>query len=222
MIAFGTILYNEEKLIRGLITNISRYCDELVVVDQESTDKTIEIVKKACGDEPSLIIANVKNKKYCEPHRTLLLSLPQKYDWMFVIDADERLPDNIPIDELTAKGYDAISFPMRSLYFEEGSGYEEWFYDELREKGKEIDEHYPDYHCRLLKKDTVWPAEIHETPSFNKEYNASDYDMLHIKTYEGQLAKVRKYNELFPGQTIYYNAYLKHIQKQLGKKITTL
>jgi len=221
MITFGTILYNEEKLIRGLLNNIRGYCDELIVIDQKSTDKTVQYIKANWGRN-ELVLKQTTNKKYADPDRTWLLSLPQKNDWIFMIDADERIPDNIPFDELINKGYDGINLPMKSLYFEESDGYEDWDYKTLLEKGKEVNEGYPDWHIRLLKKGTTWPDGIHTKPTFKKEYNANGYDMLHIKTYERQLERARKYAMLYPQTLQFHNNYISYIQQQLGKEIKGL
>lgn len=220
MITFGSILYNEENMVKGLLNNIQSYCDELKVIDQDSTDRTVALFVEYLNKHPEIHISItcVPNKKYADPDRTLLLSLPKKHDWIFMIDADERLPEDIPFDELVAKGYEGINFPMRSLYFEEGSGYEDWDYKTLLEKGKEVMEGYPDFHIRLLKKGTVWPEKVHERPTFKKELNAVDYDMLHIKTYEGQLEKAQRYAKLYPDTKQFHDNYIRYIQDQLGKE----
>jgi len=225
MITFGAILYNEEKFIRGLLNNIKPYCNELIIIDQESTDKTIEYVKassKTDGWGNDLILKQTTNKKYADPDRTLLLSLPDKNNWIFMIDADERLCDNIPFDDLIEMGYDGVNLPMKSLYFEEDSGYEDWDYNTLIEKGQEVNEGYPDWHIRLLRKGTIWPEKIHGQGIVKKQYNAPEYNMLHIKTYEKQLEKARRYATLYPDTVQFHNNYITYIQKQLGKEVKGL
>lgn len=221
MIAFGSILYNEEQMIKGMLENIKSYCNELIIINQSSTDKTADIIKES-WPEDMLVLKRTLNKKYADPDRTWLLSMPKKNDWIFMIDADERLPGGIDFDKLISSGYDGIDFPMRSLYFEEGSGYENWDYDTLIKNGKEVNEGYPDWHIRLLKKGTQWPEKVHQRPVFRREFNAVGYDMLHIKTYEKQLEKARRYAMLYPDTSQFHNNYIMYIQHELGKEVKGL
>ncbi|MCX7940613.1 MAG: glycosyltransferase family 2 protein [Endomicrobia bacterium] len=82
------IVRNEEKKIRRCLESI-KWCDEIVVVDQSSEDKTVEIVKeyttKIYITEPKLI---------CNPDREFGISKTSN-EWILLIEADEVVDDNL-------------------------------------------------------------------------------------------------------------------------------
>lgn len=216
MISFGAVIHNEEKHIVGMLNNIKDYTDDIVIIDQASTDKTKELViawSKGWDGEINWIDETAKG--YGDPDRTKLLA-SGKYDWMFMIDADERIPSGIPFDKIVSLGYDAINFPMRSLYFKADSGYENMSYEDCLKHGTEVNEGYPDYHPRLLKKGTIWDVAVHTVPHFERIYNAYEYNMLHLKTYEIQMAKNVRYAEQFPQWRDRLDMHCRHVQRSLG------
>ncbi len=106
------ITLNEEKNIKSVIESIQKVCNEIIVIDSQSTDKTCEIAsdlgakvikQKYLGDGPQ--------KAFGEPHA--------KYDWILSIDADERLDLNaieaIKKLDLENSKYDAYSFARKTF-----------------------------------------------------------------------------------------------------------
>jgi glycosyltransferase involved in cell wall biosynthesis len=105
------ITLNEEKNIEDVIKSVQSVCDEILVIDSLSTDKTCEIaqslgakvIKQAyLGDGPQ--------KAFGAPYAT--------NDWVLSIDADERLDTNA-IEEirkldLEHTKYDAFSFARKT------------------------------------------------------------------------------------------------------------
>ncbi|TAL17894.1 glycosyltransferase family 2 protein [bacterium] len=80
------ITLNEEQNVEAVVASALRVCDEVIVVDSCSTDRTVELAEKAgarvlvqpyLGDGPQ--------KNYGVPFA--------KNDWIFSIDADERFED---------------------------------------------------------------------------------------------------------------------------------
>ena len=78
------ITLNEEKNIRDCITSVQNFCDEVIVLDSESTDATREIatemgatviVQPYLGDGP---------QKACAASHA-------SHDWVLSLDADERV-----------------------------------------------------------------------------------------------------------------------------------
>jgi glycosyltransferase involved in cell wall biosynthesis len=111
-ITANIITLNEEKHIAEVIKSVQRVCDEVLVVDSLSTDRTCEIaeslgakvVKQAyLGDGPQ--------KAFGAPLAT--------NDWILSIDADERLDENaveaIKNLDLDATSYDAFSFARKTF-----------------------------------------------------------------------------------------------------------
>jgi glycosyltransferase involved in cell wall biosynthesis len=111
-ITANIITLNEEKHIAEVIKSVQRVCDEVLVVDSLSTDRTCEIaeslgakvVKQAyLGDGPQ--------KAFGAPLAT--------NDWILSIDADERLDENaveaIKNLDLDTTSYDAFSFARKTF-----------------------------------------------------------------------------------------------------------
>lgn len=85
---------NESRLLPQCLRSIVDVVDEIVVVDTGSTDNTVHIAKDVFGA-----------KVYHHPwendfslHRNQSLSYAKDADWVFIIDADERLETEINPD----------------------------------------------------------------------------------------------------------------------------
>src|SRR3989344_9018753 len=74
---------NEEDMIEGCLSQLS-FADEIIVCDQNSSDKTVEIAKKYTNKILS------SNFWQFDKNRNLLLS-QAKGKWVLFIDCDERL-----------------------------------------------------------------------------------------------------------------------------------
>ncbi|RXJ81202.1 glycosyltransferase family 2 protein [Arcobacter sp. F2176] len=110
-ITANIITLNEEKNIEAVIKSVQKVCDEVLVVDSLSTDKTCEIAEKLgakvikqeyLGDGPQ--------KAFGEPFA--------KNNWILSIDADERLDLNaieeIKKIDLENTPYDGFSFARKT------------------------------------------------------------------------------------------------------------
>lgn len=110
-ITANIITLNEENNIEEVIKSVQTVCDEVLVVDSLSSDRTCLIAEslgakvikqKYLGDGPQ--------KAFAEPHA--------KYDWILSIDADERLDTNaieaIKNLDLSSRNYDAYSFARKT------------------------------------------------------------------------------------------------------------
>ncbi len=91
------ITFNEEENIRRALNSV-KWCDEIVVVDSGSTDKTIEIC-----EEFNCRIYNKEFNGYGEQKR-YAVSLAGS-DWILSIDADEVVSDEL-CDEIKNIFYD--------------------------------------------------------------------------------------------------------------------
>jgi len=107
------ITFNEEKNIRRALNSV-KWCDEIVVVDSESADKTIEIC-----EEYNCRVYKKEFNGYGEQKR-YAVSLADN-DWILSIDADEVVSDELRDeiknifndDDLKLNGF----FLPRSLIF---------------------------------------------------------------------------------------------------------
>ena len=86
--------YNEEHTIPLVIRDVRGYCQDIVVVDDGSTDFTGAVAR----DEGAMVIPHGQNKGYAEALRTgYRYALEQNYDGIVQIDADgQHDPDRIP------------------------------------------------------------------------------------------------------------------------------
>ncbi|WP_278552758.1 glycosyltransferase family 2 protein [Elizabethkingia bruuniana] len=77
------ITYNEERNIAAVL-NCFNFCDEIIVVDSFSTDKTVEMAQK----NPKVKVYQQEFVDYTK-QRNKALSLAEN-DWVFFLDGDER------------------------------------------------------------------------------------------------------------------------------------
>jgi glycosyltransferase involved in cell wall biosynthesis len=105
---------NEEKNIEGCLKDIYEWAGEIFVVDSGSTDKTIEIARKFTDK-----IYQNKFESYARQRNWALDNLPISHDWVFFLDADEYLTDELKkeIEEiLPVTDYDGF-YIKRRFYF---------------------------------------------------------------------------------------------------------
>jgi len=141
------ITYNEEKMIGKCIDALFKVCDEVIVVDSLSKDKTVEIAK-AKG-------AIVIDQAFLGdgPQRTHGLPFC-KNDWILNLDADEFL--DADAEDFIAKGkyligdYDAFSFRVKNFLGDKLIDFAGW---------------YPDHKVRFFNKKTAKPSnsKVHQT-----------------------------------------------------------
>lgn len=84
MITAVVLAHNDEKIIEDAIQSVS-WCDEILVLDDYSSDKTVEVVKKVrCR-----VIERHLNDDFAA-HRNFALA-QAKGEWVLFIDSDERI-----------------------------------------------------------------------------------------------------------------------------------
>jgi len=106
------ITLNEEKHIREVIENVQKVCDEVIVVDSFSTDKTVEIAKSLGAKViEQKYLGDGGQKAFCEQFAT--------NDWILSIDADERFENEaltvIETMDLKNSPYEGYSFRRKSF-----------------------------------------------------------------------------------------------------------
>lgn len=142
-------VYNEEKNIAEAIQSGKLLSHDILVIDTESTDNTVEIAKKEGAQ-----VKSFPNSHYVEPARQFGIEQASG-DWVFILDADERLTPELAeeikkILPTTHNSY--FKIPRQNIF-----GNKKW----LEHGGW-----WPDLQMRLIKKaDFVsWPSRIHATP----------------------------------------------------------
>jgi glycosyltransferase involved in cell wall biosynthesis len=154
------IAKNEEKMIGEALESLS-FCDEIIVVDNGSTDKT-----KAIAESKNAKIYELRSNDFSEL-RNLGLEKAEG-DWIFYLDADERVNDelkeSIKVTVSSSTSLPAYLAKRKNYYF----GKHEWPYIEKME--------------RLFKKDGLkgWKGKLHETPIFQGKTGLLDGFILHF------------------------------------------
>ena len=107
------VTFNEAKRIRRCLDSI-KWVDEIVVVDQSSTDKTAAI----CREYTEKVYV-VSNKGFCEPDRPVALSKTSN-EWILYLDADESVSDELSreMESTISSGarYDGYHIPRKNIY----------------------------------------------------------------------------------------------------------
>ena len=106
-ITANIITLNEEKNIEAVIKSVQIVCDEVLVIDSQSTDRTREIAE-ALG-------ARVIVQAYLGDGPQKAFGAPlAKNKWILSIDADERLDENA-IQEILKINFDTTSYEAFSF-----------------------------------------------------------------------------------------------------------
>ncbi len=111
-ITANIITLNEEKHIEAVIQSVQSVCDEVLVIDSLSTDRTCEIAESLGAKViKQAYLGDGMQKAFGAPHA--------KNEWILSIDADERLDANaieaIKNLDLDSTPYDAFSFARKTF-----------------------------------------------------------------------------------------------------------
>lgn len=79
-------VYNEEKFLGRCLESVEKIADEIVIVDGESTDKTVEIAKKF----KAKIISRLNNPINFHLQKKIAIDAARG-DWILQLDADEAV-----------------------------------------------------------------------------------------------------------------------------------
>ena len=119
------ITFNEEKKIETCIRSLQKVCDEVVVVDSFSTDRTKEICK-------SLDVTFIENefKGHIEQKNFAITQV--KHPYILSLDADEALSEELVLSILKVKSdwqADAYSMNRMTRYINKWIRYGNWYPD---------------------------------------------------------------------------------------------
>lgn len=81
---------NEQKNIGNCIASVNKLTDDIVVFDSFSSDRTAEIaISMGCRVFQQVFLG------YASQRNAALASVIYKYEWVFILDADERLNETL-------------------------------------------------------------------------------------------------------------------------------
>lgn len=173
---------NVEADLPRAIASVKNLADEIVAIDQDSSDKTAEIAKKLGAK-----IFDHKSVTFVELARNFGVSKATG-DWILILDPDEEIPVSLAkkIKEIVKNPEaDYYRLPRKNVIFGHWMRYSRW---------------WPDYNIRLFKKGSVsWNEVIHAVPMTqgrgaeieNKEELAIVHH--HYDSIEQYLEKVNRY-----------------------------
>ncbi|MFC1775874.1 glycosyltransferase family 2 protein [Pseudomonadota bacterium] len=124
------ISYNEERDLPGFITNLQSWVDEIVIVDDGSTDIT-QSLAKAAGSKVNFIVSPRKENEYFSHQRNKGIDAAQS-DWLLHMDIDERVTPELAKEILTSiKNNEMDAYRFRRLNFflhrpMKGGGWQDW------------------------------------------------------------------------------------------------
>lgn len=180
------ITFNEEENIASCIESIEEVCDEIVVVDSLSTDKTIEIAEK----HPKVKVYSQKWLGYVD-QKNYANSLTT-FNTIFSIDADELLSKQLKESILKLKELDENLFKVYEV-----SRLTNYCGSWIKHCGW-----YPDKKIRIFNKQSVkWQGElVHETLFLpeNTQIITLKGDLLHYsyKSSTDHIERMNKYSTL--------------------------
>ncbi len=156
------ITRNEEDHIASALATLA-WAAEIVVVDSNSTDRTVEIARR--------FTPRVLTHPFAGYGAQYAFAQSQcAHEWVFWLDADERVTPELAaaIARLPAEGgADAWRIARRTWYFDRWIRHSGW---------------YPDYQVRLYRRSlTAWtPARVHAAPRVaGRVANLAGGDLLH-------------------------------------------
>ena len=163
-ISASIIVFNEEDNIADLCESIS-WADEIVIVDSDSTDKTVEIARRYTDK-----IFNREFRGYKDKHE--FADSKTTGDWIFWIDADERVTDELreAIENLKNKVENDLPEGFRIAR-------KTWYLGRwIKHSGW-----YPDYQMRLYRKSaSFWDGVApHETARVKGKIETLNGEFLH-------------------------------------------
>ena len=151
---------NEERMIADCIDSIS-FCDEIIVIDSGSSDRTADLAKHMGAKVFHLLSGSFSDRRNYGLKKT-------KNKWVLYIDADERVSPELKknileVVEKDKSSYSVYRLKRKNFYF----GNHEWPHLEFLE--------------RLFKKTALveWYGQIHETPRVKGEIGELEGFLLH-------------------------------------------
>ncbi len=158
------IVKDGENLIKDCLNSIA-FCDEIIVIDAGSKDKTLDIAKNMGAKVYILESDNFSALRNFGLEKSTS-------EWVLYVDVDERVTSelvrNIKYKISNIKYDDAVAFKIKRKNFYLGSSRKnEWPFIEKIE--------------RLFRKDKLkgWKGKLHESPIFEGKVGILDGSLLH-------------------------------------------
>ncbi len=180
MISSVIIARNEERHIEECIKSL-KWCDEILVIDNMSSDKTVKLSRKL--GVKIFEFKKLASEGHFSEMRNFAVS-KTKGDWILFVDADEKVTQSLKeeIQKVVQENvnFAAYAIPRRNVFLRHEMHCGGW---------------WPDYVLRLIKKDKLrsWHGGLHEQPNINGEVGKLNNPFIHT-THESLTEMVEKTN----------------------------
>lgn len=180
MISVLILTYNEEVNLPGCLESVA-WCDDIVVFDSFSTDRTVEIAKRAGAR-----VVQHPFESYGAQREAGRSSVEFKHPWLLVLDADERvepaLAGEIQRIATSESPLDAYRMRMKNHFMGR------WV------KRSTL---YPGWCVRLLRHDRVRyeSRSVHEYPIVSTPIGELKGHLLHFSFNKGLTHWIAKHNQ---------------------------
>lgn len=167
---------NEEDVIEECLKSVKGFADEIIVVDSYSTDKTVELAEK--------LGAKVIQNKFDDfsSQRNFAL-LKAKGDWIFYLDADERLTEEFKkeakevVNNFKEDGIGGYFVKRKTFFLGRDWG--------MSDKVQRL------FYKKFFK---GWEGVVHETPKIEGKFGEISSPILHF-THRNLSQMLEKTNE---------------------------
>ena len=127
--------FNEEKMIEDCLKSAKNLADEIIFIDNSSSDKTVQIAKK------------YTDKIFVQPNNPIMLNTNKNFgfnkasgQWIISLDADERITKDLEKEiqmVILNQRYAGYEIPRKNIIFGKWIKHSIW---------------WPDYNLRLFRK----------------------------------------------------------------------
>lgn len=182
-------VYNEEDNIGRCLESIKDIADEIVVVDGNSTDKTVEIAKRYNAK----VIFTKNSETHFHPQKNMAIDAATG-EWILQLDADEIVSPELAKEILLTINSELLT----------NNGYwmnrKNWFLSRFLTKGGQ----YPDPTLRLYRrgKGRLPALDVHEQAVVEGETGKLKHDLLHYRDrdFKNYLLRNNRYTSLLAEQ----------------------
>lgn len=155
---------NVEGEINKCVESARKLASEIILVDIESTDRTIQLAEKE-----NVKVYSFPFTLYVEPARQFGIE-KIKTEWVFIMDSDERMTQELAQEikkTIKNSSFSHFRIPRKNIF-----GKKKW----LKHGGW-----WPDHQIRLIHIPSFkrWPKEIHSTPVVDGQMGILQNPFLH-------------------------------------------
>jgi len=156
--------HNEEKNIKQCILSAKNLTENIIVIDSQSDDKTINILKKE-----KIKFYSFPYHSYVEPARSFGIN-KAKTEWVLILDADERATNELIFEvreNIEENKFSHYYIPRKNIFIDRWLKHGGW---------------WPDYQLRLINKKYFidWPKQIHSTPKVKGKGGYFKNPLIHL------------------------------------------